>query len=191
MEVTDVARLLRQAADAVEEASLPEVLQPVAFERALDALSMTGAPAAAAALSNPAEGGADGGTLGLVAERLGLPLDSVEQIYEDDPEGGLRLIVRRSMLPDPDQKAASMRHIALLLAVGRQAAGIEEYTPFSLMRNECAEVKVLDPSNFAAEVGKLGMRRRGSRNQQEAKANRHHIEEAGALIRTMTAKATS
>jgi hypothetical protein len=196
MDVTEITQMLSDAAEAVEKAALPDTLQQLAFERALDAIGLAPAVAPGSPGPSPAEtmqplgrgSTPNDGALASVSARLGLPLDSLEKIYEDDSEVGLRLIVKRSMLPEPDQKAASMRHIALLIAVGRQVANIEDYTPFSLIRNECAEVKVLDPSNFAKEVGKLGMRQRGSRNQQEAKVNRHHIEEATELIRTMTAK---
>jgi hypothetical protein len=194
MDAQEIAERLRVAAEAVEAADLPESLQQVAFEHALSAVGLAGtksAPAGdadeAAGLHQRTDGGADGG-VAAIAERLGVDVELVERVYENDEEVGIRLILKRSMLPEPQQKAASMRHVALLVAVGRQVSGLEDYTPLALMRDECSELRVLDPSNFSTEVGKLGMRRRGSRNKQEAKINRHHLEEAAELIRRIASQ---
>jgi hypothetical protein len=191
MDAGEIARRLKIAAEAVEQVDLPDPLKQLAFERALDAAGLVGSasspsgPGEASSSSAPHDVAIEG-PLATIASRLGLQVDAVEQIYEDDADAGVRLIIKRTMLPHPDQKAASMRQIALLVASGRQVAGIEEYTAYSLIRDECAEVKVLDPSNFSTEIGKLGMRRRGPRNKQEAKVNRHHLDETAELIRTMT-----
>jgi hypothetical protein len=196
MDATEIASRLKIAAEAVEQVDLPDALKQLAFERALDAAGLvdssssprgSGEASSSSALNNVVVDG----PLATIASRLGLQVDAVEQIYEDDADAGIRLIIKRAMLPHPDQKAASMRQIALLLASGRQVAGIEEYTAYSLIRDECAEISVLDPSNFSTEIAKLGMRRRGPRNTQEAKVNRHHLDETAELIRTMTSAVAS
>jgi hypothetical protein len=193
MDPEEMSAALKRAADIVKNAGLREDLVPIAFERVLDELGLSRGHEASSAHQAPSshddpEAHRTGDPLTKISTRLGIPLDAVEQVYEYDADAGLQLIIKRSMLPQPDQKAAAMRDIARLLAVGRQVAELEEYTPFSAIRDECAEIKVLDSNNFAAEIAKLEMRRRGSRNKQEVKANRHHVDETADLIRTIVAK---
>jgi hypothetical protein len=194
---------LKQAADAVQEAKVPEDLRVVAFEHALDALGVGAATLAArgeqqqlppnlsrgtqarGASGQPADGMVDS-----IATALSLDRDLVGRIY-DEEDGQVRLIVKRTMLPEVSKKAASMRHVALLVVVGRQAAGLDEYTPYDAIREECRELKVYDGPNFASEVGKLEFRTKGGRNTKEARANRHHYDEAGDLIRRMTGEGES
>jgi hypothetical protein len=194
---TELAERLREAAEIVKQAELPQNLQPVAYERTLDTLGVTAAarPApntttAAAGIVTDARAAPGGqattdGMLAAIASRLGLDPNFVARIY-DEEDGQLRLILRKAMLPEPDRKAASMRHVALLLVVGRQAAGLEEHTPYDAIREECLELKVYDRPNFATEIGKLEFRTTGPRNSREARANRHHYEDAAQLIRRIT-----
>jgi hypothetical protein len=203
---------LKQAADAVQEAKVPEDLRVVAFEHALDALGVgAGAAAPAAATATlaardqeqqppPDQGtgaqtrGASGrpaeGMVERIATALSLDRDLVGRIY-DEEDGQVRLIVKRTMLPEVGKKAASMRHVALLVVVGRQAAGRDEYTPYGMIREECRELRVYDGPNFATEVGKLEFRTKGGRNTKEARANRHHYDEVSDLIRRMTGEGES
>lgn len=183
----ELTKRLREAAGIVEQAELPENLQPVAYERSLDVL---GVPTTAQSASATAAAGVHvrapqspaTGMLAQIAERLGLDPALIARVYDED-DGQLRLILRRSMLPEPDKKAASMRAVALLVVVGRQAAGIEEHTPHEVIREECRELKIYDRPNFATEVGKLEFRATGGRNTRAARANRHHYEDAAELIR--------
>jgi hypothetical protein len=200
----EVARRLRLAAEAVEKADLAEDLRQIAFERSLDVVGLaapqrvaaeagaSGAPGSAVDEHQPAtpRSGADPGPLAQLAAALGLDADAVGHVYEED-DGQVRLSLRRAMLPDPDKKAAAMRDVALLVVAGRQAAGVEDYTPFSVIREECRDLKVLDSPNFSTEVGKFEFRLRGGRNNKEAKANRHHLEEAAQLIKRMTQRTDS
>lgn len=190
MDAQQIADRLKVAAEALELAGVPDDLRAPAFKSALNAVGLPDAkgagipaPPTAHILGAPAQAGS---RLEAISQRLGVEMGAVAALFEEDDDQGIRLILRRSMLPEPDQKAASMRQVALLLTVCRQAAEVEEYTPFSLIRGECAELKVLDASNFATEVGKLELRRRGPRNKQEAKASRHHYEDAAELIRAIT-----
>jgi hypothetical protein len=188
---------LRRAADAVDQAGLPEDLRRVGFERALDALglgatnigvpaALTGPTAAAGPLSSHGPDTSPNAQppddlLSEIARRLEVAPENIERIYDID-DGQVRLAIKRSMLPDADRKAAGTRHVSLLVAVGRQAAGTEEETAFAVMRDECQAFGVLDSANFSAEVGKLDFRVKGGRNSRTAKANRHHFEEAAQLI---------
>lgn len=191
---------LREAADIVDQAALPADLRQIAFERALDVLGVGAATTSAHGnRATPPDRPdarytehtpASAGLLAQITSRLGLDADQVGRVYEEG-DGQVRLNIKRSMLPEADRKAAAMRNVALLVAAGRQAAALEEYTPLAVLREECRDLRVLDPPNFAAEISKLEFRTRGGRNRKEAKANRHHYDEAAELIRTITAKAES
>jgi hypothetical protein len=199
MTTREIADRLQEAAAAVALADLPQEFRALAYERALDAVGLRCAISRAPDPSPPEEVAAgvvpssltEGGQLELIASRLELPIEAVERVYEADENDGLRLILKRAMLPRPEQKAASMRDVALLVTVGRQAAGLEEYTSFAMIRSECQDLRVLDGSNFSAEVAKLEMRRRGGRNNQEAKANRHHYEDTAELINEIVSKSAA
>ncbi|MBV9311807.1 MAG: hypothetical protein JOZ73_13330 [Solirubrobacterales bacterium] len=189
----EIAEKLKEAAAAVDAADLPEDLRAVGFQRALDAVGLTAEPGSpqpespAADLPGRGPGRGPAETDGLIARmsaRLGIEVAVLSEIYED-VDGQLRLIIGPAMLPDRTRKAAAMRHVALLVAVGRQASGLEEYTALRIVRGECEDLGVLDSTNFATEVGKLGFRLQGGRNAREAKANRRHFEEASALIRSI------
>jgi hypothetical protein len=192
---TELQQRLRKAAEILEQAGLPEDLRPVAFTHLLDALEVSVAPTLANGNSHPVTAASanasidprhsSGQLLGKIAAALGQESEVIARFYEED-DGQVRLVVKRSMLLEPDKKAASIRHTALLVVAGRQAAGIEEYTSYDTIREECRELKVFDPANFAAEVGKLEFRTTGGRNSREARANRHHYDEAADLIRRMT-----
>lgn len=193
----ELTERLKLAAEAVEQAGLSEDLRPIGFQRSLDALGVGGAAAASSqphATRNSGSGdpgGApreDGEILAKIAERLDLDRELVARVF-DEEDGQVRLIVKRSMLPEPNRRAASMRHVALLVVVGRQAAGVEDYTAYDSIREECRELRIYDGPNFASEVGKLEFRTRGGRNTREAKANRHHFDDASDLIRLLTQEA--
>jgi hypothetical protein len=119
--------------------------------------------------------------LAQVASRLNLSEESIAGVFEVE-DGELQLILRRAMLPEPGKKAASMRHVALLVVVGRQAIEPDEWTPLDVVRDECREMGVLDPSNFATEIAKLDFKSRGDRSKRELKATRHHMAEVASLI---------
>ena len=191
----ELQQRLQQAAEVLEQAGLPEDLRPIAFGYLLGALGVGVGPALADRQSRPDAGAATtktvpprlsgGEMLGKIAAALRHDRDVVARFFEVE-DGQVRLIVKRSMLLEPDRKAASIRHVALLVVVGRQAAGTEEHTSYDAIREECRELKVFDATNFAAEVGKLEFRTTGGRNSKEARANRHHYDEAADLIRRMT-----
>jgi hypothetical protein len=76
-----------------------------------------------------------------------------------------------------------MKAIALLVAAGRQAAGMEEWTQATAIREVCRNFGVLDVANFATEVASLGdvFLVRGKGQSREFKVTRHGYEEAGRM----------
>jgi hypothetical protein len=173
---------LRAGLRVTEEAGVPKELQSIAFRHALEALSgRDSAPKPPAGISDE-DSSANTSFLEAIASRLKLDLDVVTHVFEEENEQ-VHLIVTKNKLPDASSKAAAMRNVALLLVAGRQASGIEDYTAASVIRRECEELKVLDASNFAVELGRLGMRTRGGPKSREVHASRHQLDLAGELIR--------
>jgi hypothetical protein len=191
----ELTKRLKEAAEVVERAGLSEDLRPIGFQRSLDAFGVgaVNVPSSPSRLAAPngndgAEGGEpqeEGHALSMIAKRLDVDQALIASVFEEEDEQ-IRLIIKRAMLSEPDRKAASMRQVALLVVAGRQAAGIEEYTAYDSIREECRELKIYDGPNFATEVGKLEFRTRGGRNSKEARANRHHLDDAADLVRQMT-----
>jgi hypothetical protein len=192
---------LQQAVEITNSVDVPAELRPLVFERVLDAVGLmaktTAIPGGGGSIlglggaqiedvrrAREDVGDPSEGLLGAIRQKLDLPEEMVSQIYEEQ-DGRVSLIVRRSMLPEPAKKAVSSRHVALLVAAGRQASGQEEWTPVAAIREECSELGVLDSSNFATDVAKLGWKARGSSRAREIRATRHHLEDAAQLIRSI------
>lgn len=187
----EIAAVLREARAAVEAAEIPKSLEAAAFVVAAQALGLSpearvGADARPMdpppALS-PNESPDD--VLATLAAATGVDPVSLGGIYQVEADGEIALILAPGDLPDPNRKAAAIRDVALLTVVGRQLADVEEWTAGAVIREECKELDVFDSSNFATEVGKLGMRARGAGAKREFRASRQHREQAIALIKSI------
>lgn len=191
MNQSEAQKRLEEALKTLRAVELPESLEVVAFERLLDAQGLPASPQpgslggsepkASASPHSVAVASSDDSALTSLAKQFRSDLGDVTQVY-DFQDGDLQLILRRDMLPEPSKKAVSMRHIGLLVAAGRQATGLEEWTAMTKLRDECRELGVLDSSNFSTEIGKLGFKVRGTGVKREVRATRHHLAEASDLL---------
>jgi hypothetical protein len=178
----DLVERLAAALDAVEQAGIPAELRAEAFAYAL--AEMGGAAGASQKRNESGESAAAAdpdSLLATMAKRLGHDLEVIAHVFEQEGED-LHLIVSKAQLPHGGSRAGAMRDVALLLSVGRQAAGLEDYTPTTLIRKECEEIGVLDSSNFSVEVARIGMRARGGAKSREVHANRHQFAQAAELM---------
>jgi len=83
------------------------------------------------------------------------------------------------------KKQQAMREVAYLVAAGRQAIGLEEFTGWKTIRDTCENRGVLDSSNFGLAMGKLdgeGLRIKGKGAARELKINAAGYEKAGEII---------
>lgn len=159
MEVKD---LLTAALEAVDDAEIPDDLRPIAFEKAVNLLagsqSTIGESKDGADLSKgrTAGTGPHSGTTGtlldLVAQKLKVSRDVIGDIYRE-ADGDIRLIIGTRRLETG--KAAGARQVALLVAAGRQAAGLEDFTPLERIKDEAERFKKFDSKNFATTMGKM------------------------------------
>lgn len=182
-----VTQRLREAAEAVDAASIPEDLRSAAFTAAFDLLgedmeSGSGTPPQPQSPPASEDSEPTGGLLAKLARKLQLDESNLSYVYEES-EGNLNLVLRRNMLPNPASRAAAMRDVSLLCLAGRQAAELDEWTAFDVLRAECEDLNVLDRANFATEVQTLDILVRGPRRTKEAKLTRHGFDRATELIR--------
>lgn len=151
----------------VEAANIPSDLRAVALWKAIDLRSGTGGPptpglgtttaGAGASLARPSPVAGDhatasGDSLASIAHRLGVDRATVEEVFT--LQGGeLELIVPVGKLPS--KVAAATKEIALLIAGGRQAAAIEEWTSWDAIRAVCVDYKRIDTTNFAKTIREM------------------------------------
>jgi hypothetical protein len=172
----------------VAEADLPEALRPAAFVLAFNALvepssshrvaeappPRTGRDASPEAATNP---------LNAVAQALGIDASTAERVFDVDDEG-VHIIVPRRQLESGKRPAT--RQLALLVIAGRQSAGLEEWTPVSVVRAVCEHYGVYDSGNFATDVRSVeGVRVRGQGARRELKVTVTAFEAAGELVRAL------
>jgi hypothetical protein len=192
-----VTDLLRAAAKAVNAAELPDPLREVAFGKAFDALAgmgTTSAPTHGDSTEAGATGTGDGAPvdetslIGKIAAKLKVTEDQVESVYEERA-GELHLAVAKSKLPDG--KRPAMREIALLVAAGRQAAGMEEQTKTQTIREECVNAGVLAKNHFAEDVGALGdyVSYKSVGSNRELRVIRPGYDEAAKRVRRISGEA--
>lgn len=171
-------QVLVDALRDVEEADVPEDLREVAFSKVFDlragtvslpqASAAPTAPAQSASTVGPAQGpAAPADPLARIAARLGLDRQTVGEVFSAR-EDGLELIVPAGRLSA--RTATATKEIALLIAGGRQAAGVEEWTSWDEIRRWCSEFKRLDGGNFAKTIREMedvfNFRRESERKHQ-------------------------
>lgn len=155
--------VLTEALKDVEEADVPEDLREIAFAKAFDlragtvrAVPSTGAGGVAgeggAVPTTRGQLDAGGDPLARIAQRLGINAETVAEVF-DVHEGEVELIIPAGKLPT--RVATATKEIALLVAGGRQAAGIEDWTSLDKIRDVCAYFRRLDSGNFAKTVREM------------------------------------
>jgi hypothetical protein len=88
-------------------------------------------------------------------------------------------------------KSEATRQLAQIVALGRQAAGLEEWTPSSLIREVVQEYGKFDSANFSSHVQGLDKDNavlfRGKGASREIKVTRAGIESMADAIRALLA----
>jgi hypothetical protein len=180
-----VKDILRQAADVVAAAEVPQDLRAAAFDKAVDLLAGRSVPDGNSGQETGSPADADPDDLvQRIATKLGLDRRLVDETFEIE-DGQVKLTVARPKLESA--KTAGTKQIAVLLAAARQAAGIEEKTKAQTIREVADDYGKLDPPNFAATIGELGdyLSFSGGRMSREVKVKRAGYEEAAASIQRL------
>lgn len=184
-----VVKVLKQALKAVDESGVPAELRTSAFQEAIRLLSSDFAPTKERAQDDRSDGTGDGDGGGgaadhlrALAKKLAVSHEAIAEIFHDDA-GELKLIVASSkLLAD---KGPATKQIAVLIAAGRQGAGIDAgWTESKVIRETCSEFGKFDSSNFAGTLGSMGdvFSFVGAGQSRKVKVNRPGFERAGALV---------
>lgn len=192
METKDV---LVEAVKAVEEAGVPTDLRSIAFEKAIELVARRGGlQSTPHQQSHPtgSTGGSVAGSsageskLGTIARKLGMPQSVVEEVYAEDDNGGLEVIVGVGRLEA--STAGATKQLALLSAGGRQLAGIEDWTSAAEIRDVCVQFGKFDTNNFARMVKQMDdlFSFRGRGQQWQVRMNRVGAERLKEMIGALT-----
>lgn len=177
---------LAQAEQIVDDSKIAPDLRSVAFGRVLGAL--LGDSPKQSSGADPTEDSKDENSpddaLSSIAAKLSIPREALENIYFAD-ESGVNISIPSSRL-DSSKKAAT-KQLALLVAVGRQAGGIENegWTADSVIRDVCQEYGVYQAKHFSETLGELdeAFHKRGTPKKREYKLKIPGFEKAAALIK--------
>lgn len=131
--------------------------------------------------------GTEVSAMSLIAGKLNLPTDRVGEVYFLDGEE-LGLSVSSSTLAT--SKTEATRQIAVLIAAGRQAAGLEEsgWTGAATIRSVCDHYGKFDTVNFGTTLKNMDdvFQIKGSGQNREVRVKVPGYERAAALIDQLT-----
>jgi hypothetical protein len=179
--------MLKDAKQVVDAADLPADLRAVGFWWLLQLGSADPAASTIRASSSPPSGdGADPGeALQALAERLSVSREAVDAVYYLDDESRPAIGLAAGRLGR--RTAEATRRIALLLAVGRQFDGREQFTSADAIRAVCQEFNAFDSGNFAKTL--LAMtdvfQFQGSGSSRKVRLTRPGYEQAASLVREL------
>jgi hypothetical protein len=127
----------------------------------------------------------------VLAQKLQIDSSVVHEIFSFEKDTGLQLIVGASKLGS--ERRAAMRLLAILVAGGRQVAGLEEWTKLSTVREASEQYGKLDATNFSTVVNGMdnffGYRGKGGAHR-EMRLNRSGWQELKAVIVRLSSNAT-
>jgi len=127
--------------------------------------------------------------LGKIATKLNVNNDQVGYLFEED-DGELHFVGRRYL---PTQKKDAQPAAMLLLAAGRQAAGVDDFTLVSLGRDLVADLGVIDKNTWIPQVKSLGdlVRRRGEGSKLAIKLTQAGWDDVRSRVRDALTDKTS
>lgn len=197
--VVDVSELLKRAWSAVEEAGVPEQVQPVAFREAVRLLA-SGPSRDGTKTAPDISGGrrtahpeptSSSGEISVseqtiydrVSEHTGVDRAQLEQVVHLDDDG---LRVSLPGLKLGSNNAERTRAVAQILSIARGFGLEEAETPLEIIRAECNRLKVYDSANFSSHVGKLpGYVVSGSGQNRRLRAKSQGIQNFPALVESL------
>lgn len=184
MGTEEVAKILREAYDAVKAAKLPTEVEGVALSKAVDLIA--GVRQAQGEVKKEEVAADPGDLLGKIGAKFRVNRELIEDTFEVE-DGSVNLTISRTKLEA--LKTKGTKQIALLLAAGRQAAGLEKATETKVIRTVAEEYGKLDPPNFASTLAEMtdSFIISGARADKTMKARRGTFEEAGRLITALLA----
>lgn len=178
-----VADRLAEAIRLVEEAEVPSDLRVAAFGCVFNALDSSDSPTG----GHSAEIENDGDPLAQIAGRLGVGRTLAEHAFVVEGDS-LEIVIPAGRFESAKSKATEQ--IALLVAAGRQAAGLDPdgWTSVDHIREICEHFRRHDSSNFATTIKDMVevFVVRGSGRDRKVRMSAPAWQAAGALVRSLT-----
>jgi hypothetical protein len=184
----DISKILIQAQKVVDEAKISEDLRGIAFGKAVELLAQEKTPIkqfAAPATASPTAGAGEV-VVEKIARKLDLSMDSTGEVYSDDGQGGVSVVIGVGKLDS--STAAATKQLALLVSGGRQLGEIEQWTSSRKIRDVCVHYGRFDPANFAKTLKQMdeAFSFKGKGHQLEIRLHQRGIERLKQLITTLT-----
>jgi hypothetical protein len=191
-----ITEILRTAHESVSAAGIPEALQSLALEKAIDLAAMqhglVSAPTTAAAGPTsppssgtpPPAGATTEKSVARIAAQLDMSVETVDEVYHLDADA-LSLSIATGKLPSANK--AAVKEIALLIAGGRQAGGWDtEWTAASEIRPVADAYGKFD-GNFASSLTEMEdeLSFNGSGSGRKVKLKRKGKEDLVALVKRL------
>ncbi len=156
----DVAKVLKDAWQAVQDSGVPKELQETAFNRAVDLygaapagqppiVSPSPSPAAGQVTHTPSGDKSEGDFIKAMSEATRISQSALQKLI-DIHEGAPRIALKASQLPSASAKAQKV--VSLLLILARHYYNDESEIELSLCSAECKRLSCLD-QNFKRNVG--------------------------------------
>lgn len=183
MEVED---LVQSTVKIIKDTKVPPEATSVAFEKIFDLLSGAKPRGTTRDTTRDEPDGDTDDPLEKIAQRLHVDLATVEKVF-DFHGGELNLAISANKLSSSKSRATG--EIALLLAAGRQAIGLDGAgTHVTVIREAAKNYKRLDGPNFATSIGALDktMTVRGSGRDRSLKMTTPAWSSAAELVQKLT-----
>ena len=183
-----IVAALEAAVEAVKAAKVPKDLREVAFNAVFygQAATPAGPTEAPKPLSEPqTQPGEQADAVGKIAAKLELDVEMVSRVYEVD-EDGVHLTIKPNSLSST--KKFAQQEVACLLVAGRQAIGLEEWTPTRTVIEATHDRGVHD-TNVSKAVGSLdgdGFRFHGPKAKREMKISAVGYSKAAEIVKRLT-----
>jgi hypothetical protein len=184
----DVKGILVQAEETVREAGIPDDLRVTAFAKAVDLISGPGRSAGESRGSSavPARAGSDDAedALDEIGQKLKLEPEIIGEVFHEE-DGEIEITVPSAKL-DAGKKGGT-RQLALLIAAGRQGAGLEEFTSLDVVRKVAEDYRRYDQANFAKAINEMSdvFNFRGTGRGRSVKVSRPGWEAATQLVKAL------
>lgn len=184
---------LQVAVAAVEAAKVPKDLRVAAFNAvfygsgkadAPDAVS-SGLKSKSSSAQAPSKDNNGAGPVAQIAAKLEQDGEAVGLVYDVD-EDGVHLTVKRDALSSTNKIA--QQEVTYLLVAGRQAVGLDEWTPTRAVIAVTHDRGVHD-TNVSKAIAALdgdGLRFRGSKSGREMKMNAVGFSKAAEIVKRIT-----
>lgn len=206
----DPSEVLKQAWRAVEEADLPNHIQPIAFREAMRVLAPASAPLRARTAADrvgttefsnggggnarkspeseeAATGAGEEEIVNNVVQHTGVDRDKLESLVHLDGNA-IRLSIPGMKLGK--NNAEKTRTVAQILTIVRGFGLNEKETPLEAIRDEATRLKCYDAANFSSTLTKLnGFVITGTGANRRIRAKPTGIEAFASLVDRLTAAA--